>query len=427
MRNPTVSGLPWIMIFIGIWALPARAATEIPVPAGTLALGPPTTIVEGTANLSAPALGVTATGTVHLAWFAQRGEDTALLTVRMEEAAPSAVVRVDPPGARAGALHQAPGLAVDDGTLYLTWSVSKPAADAPFASDLVLARSADGGRTFTPPVLVNDDGAAIPHGFEHVGTAPDGRVVMAWLDNRGGHHSGAGALFACSEDRGRTITPNLTLDGMACPCCRPTIAAAPGGALWAVWRKTFPGDVRDVVVARSTNGGGSFSKPAVVRDDGWVFPACPHRGPAIGFDRAGRLYVAWYTEGRDGQPRLYLATSDDEGGSFTDPVSLQTSTTSLPDQLRMAVHPDGIVVAVWEEITGVRKQVVLRLSLDRGRTFGPLQLLSEGAKAEYPTVAINAGGFVAVSWKEHAWPNNRVVLRVGSVTRPPTGVPNPAP
>jgi hypothetical protein len=79
----------------------------------------------------------------------------------------------------------------------------------------------------------------------------------------------------------------------------------------------------------------------------------------------------------------------------------------------MAVHPNGMVVAVWEEVTGVRKRAVMRVSLDRGRTFAPVQALSDGAKAETPTVAIHDSGVMAVSWTEHAWPNNRIVVQLG--------------
>ena len=77
----------------------------------------------------------------------------------------------------------------------------------------------------------------------------------------------------------------------------------------------------------------------------------------------------------------------------------------------MAVHSDGAVIAVWEEVTGVRKRTVMRVSLDRGRTFGSVQILSDGAKAETPTVAVHPNGTIALAWSEHAWPHNRLVVQ----------------
>ncbi|MER3424224.1 MAG: hypothetical protein C4293_14385 [Nitrospiraceae bacterium] len=57
----------------------------------------------------------------------------------------------------------------------------------------------------------------------------------------------------------------------------------------------------------------------------------------------------------------------------------------------------------------------MRLSMDRGQTFGPVQALSEGARAENPTVAVHDSGAVAVSWTEHAFPNNRIILQQGKL------------
>jgi hypothetical protein len=179
------------------------------------------------------------------------------------------------------------------------------------------------------------------------------------------------------------------------------------------WRKTFEGNVRDIVLAHSSDKGLRFSAPILVNRDGWVFDACPHRGPSLAFDRAGRLYVGWYTEGVDEQPRIYVTASDDRGTTFSNPVALHDSPTSLPDHLRMALHPDGLIVAVWEEVTGVRKRVAMRVSVDQGRTFGPRQILSDGSKAEHPTVAVHSNGTVAIGWTEHTFPNNRIVVQRG--------------
>ena len=173
--------------------------------------------------------------------------------------------------------------------------------------------------------------------------------------------------------------------------------------------------MRDIVVAHSSDQGRTFSSPTVVSRDEWVFDACPHRGPSIAFDGRGRLYIGWYTEGRDEQPRLLSATSDDQGTTFSTPVPLHAAATSLPDNLQMAAHPDGQVVAVWEEVTGVRKRVVMRMSIDRGHTFGPVLTLSSGSKAEHPTVAIHRSGKVAMGWTEHAFPHNKIMVQQGQL------------
>lgn len=368
-------------------------------------------VVEAPVQVSPPSLQYDHAGKLHVAWFEKEGKTgNVYLATIPETGTELRRKQVNGKGAEPDALHQSPGLAIGPkGDLFVTWAT--PKEGAPFAADLRLARSVDGGASFAPPLVVNDDGAPINHTFEHVLATETGDIYLIWLDNRNKDKSGAGTMFACSRDGGVTVEKNLAVDGMACPCCRPMAATAPDGSLWVAWRKTFEGNVRDIVVARSADRGRSFSPPMVVRRDGWSFPACPHRGPALAFDKHGRLYVGWYTEGTDEQPRIYIATSDDQGRTFSAPQSLHTSATSLPDQFRLAVHPEGQVIAVWEEVTGVRKRVVMRVSADRGATFGAVQPLSEGAKAENPTIAIHPSGAVAIGWTEHAWPNNRIVVQ----------------
>lgn len=396
-------------------ALPASADNDRQ-PA--ISLQAPIKLAQSTAALSPPVLRFTRDGLLHAAWVEQSGPQGEVKTAQVPAGKPAiTTVQVNQSGRGPGAVHQSPGFTIGpDGMQFVTWSAANKTPGALFASDLQLARSSD-GRIFQPPVQVNDDGLPISHTFEALAAGKDGEIYMAWLDGRRKDRSGAGALFACSQDNGVTVGKNVVIDGMACPCCRPMIAQAPDGSLWVAWRKTFEGNVRDIVVAHSTDRGQTFSPPTVVSHDGWVFDACPHRGPSIEFDGQGRLYIGWYTEGRDEQPRLFIATSDDQGATFSSPVALHSATTSLPDNLHLAVHPDGQVVAVWEEVTGVRKRVVMRLSEDRGRTFGPVLTLSSGSKAEHPTVAIHDSGKVAIGWTEHAFPHNKIMVQQGQLQR----------
>jgi hypothetical protein len=410
--------VPLLMICVLLLTVtlsPAGAEQEVKL---SLTLDPILPVFVGPVPISPPAVRFDKRGSVHLAWLEKTGPVGAVKSVRIgkENKTAATPVQVNSEAFPPDAFHQAPGLATGTNNhVFVSWSTTNRTPGALFASDLHVVRSQDGGQTFEAPVQVNDDGLPISHTFEDLATGHGSDLYVTWLDGRGKDQSGSAVLFGCSNNQGQTMGKNLTVDGMACPCCRPMVAVAPNGHLWVAWRKTFAGNVRDIVLAKSEDRGQTFSPPSLVHKDNWVFSACPHRGPSIGFDRFGRIYVGWYTEGTNEQPRLLVATSDDQGRTFSSPVSLHTSTTSLPDQMRMAVHPDGAVVAVWEEITGVRKRAVMRMSMDRGQHFGPLQILSTGAKAEYPTVAIHENGAVAVSWMEHAFPMNRIVLQQGTL------------
>jgi hypothetical protein len=102
----------------------------------------------------------------------------------------------------------------------------------------------------------------------------------------------------------------------------------------------------DMVLGLSRDGGKSFETPARVADDGWKITACPHRGGQVAMDGNGKVYAAWYTEGKQGVPRMLLATSAD-GRRFGAPLRINSSTATIPDQIRLAVNAAGQVVVVW--------------------------------------------------------------------------------
>jgi hypothetical protein len=111
--------------------------------------------------------------------------------------------------------------------------------------------------------------------------------------------------------------------------------------------------------------------------------ACPHRGGSIAADARGRLYAVWYTEGAEGRPDLLFATSAD-GRRFSAPRRLHTATGSIPDHVRLAVDGAGRAVIVWEDSTAVRRRVIMRTTLDGGRTPSPPQTLTQAVKAFAP-------------------------------------------
>ena len=89
-----------------------------------------------------------------------------------------------------------------------------------------------------------------------------------------------------------------------------------------------------MVLSTSRDGGRSFGPANLVSADHWRITACPHRGGTVGIDGRGRIYATWYTEGTQARPDLYFAASDD-GRRFGPRRRLHTSTTSIPDHVRM--------------------------------------------------------------------------------------------
>ncbi len=96
--------------------------------------------------------------------------------------------------------------------IYMMASVQPTGATS--GTDVMFVRSADGGKTFSAPVRVNDD--PINHNKWHwLGTlsvAPNGRIDSVWLDTRNAANNTDSQLFySYSTDAGNTWSPNVAV------------------------------------------------------------------------------------------------------------------------------------------------------------------------------------------------------------------------
>ena len=416
MRMPTViTCLPHLLCVMAFglaaaWTpsfVSAEATDSSPI------VGPKYTTVHNVKNVVGPSVQIDDQGRIAAAWVEEDKDARTILFARSEEPGGplGPAVAVNQPSESPYYRQEAPALVVRGQEVFVTWSKTHPkmTPDKPFSGELRVSRSTDGGRSFGPSTLVNDDDQVIQHTFDAMQVAPDGVLHFAWIDGREGKKE-PGTFVARSTDQGRTITKNFKVDDNTCVCCRTSVAASDDGMVYVAWRKIFDGNVRETVVARSTDGGQTFAAPVVVGNDRWVYQACPHRPASLGVDRSGRLYVVWYTEGADETPAVYLAYSDDRGRTFSEKKQLNRSKGTFPDHPQMAVDSQGRVMVIWEEQSPVRREIVMSHSLDRGQSFSLPTKLNE-KHGQTPTIAVNDQGTVVMGWKEHAMPAHRLVIQ----------------
>lgn len=378
-----------------------------------IALGPKWMTAHQVKSVVGPSVQIDEQGIVSSAWVEEDKDTRTILFARSDrpDGPLGSPVPINQPGESVYYRQESPAVTVNGKDVSITWSLTHPklTPDKPFAGELRLSRSTDGGRTFAPSILVNDDGQVIQHTFDSIQSAPDGTLHMAWIDGREGKKE-PGTFVARSVDHGRAIAKNVKIDDETCVCCRTAVATSADGVVYVAWRKIFEGHVRETVVSRSSDGGETYSPSVVVGNDRWVYPACPHRPASLGVDRSGRLYVVWYTEGADEIPAVYVAYSDDRGKSFSPKKQLNRAKGTFPDHPQMAVDPAGRIAVIWEEQSPVRREVVASYSLDRGRSFSaPIKLNEKNGQT--PTVAVNQRGTVVMGWKEHAMPAHRLVIQ----------------
>jgi hypothetical protein len=323
------------------------------------------------------------------------------------EPLPTATVR-DPLGAIEAHGEAPPQLAADSsGAISVLYTVGKeiPGQRWP-VSALRFVRSTDRGRSWGEPVTINDGTEFGSHNFHALTVAPDGALLATWLEARQGK---SGVWLSRSSDDGRTWSENRAIySDPTCPCCRTSVAVSGDGTIYVAWRAILDGDVRDVVVTRSSDGGSSWSAPARVRADGWVYPGCPHAGPSLKVDARGRVHVGWWT-GKEGEAGVYYARSEDGARTFSArPIAV--GERARPAHVQLGVADDGDVIVAWDDGLGDMPRVLVRRSTDGGASFGSTAVLSDpGVAASYPVVALR-GDSVAVAWSQTTAAEHRAKL-----------------
>lgn len=217
---------------------------------------------------------------------------------------------------------------------------------------IFVSASADGGKTWGPPVEVHRGGA---NEFDDkqalvVDTRSDspfrGRVYVGWdtVLNDGN----AVLRVSWSGDGGQSYSPSAILHRTGANLGIIPLVG-PGGVLHAVW---FHGDNArgpySILSARSEDGGATWSQPVrVAAVAGAGVPNLRTGGiPAAAIDpRTGRLYVVWpddvFTQGVD---QILMTVSDDGGQTWSAARVVSDGPADAPSFTpAVAVGPTGRV------------------------------------------------------------------------------------
>lgn len=258
-----------------------------------------------------------------------------------------------------------PQLLVDGDTVAVVWAQALPRLHT---GHIRFARSTDGGRSFSPPVNVNDDGAEIGHSFPALASDGKGRLAIAWLDSRdkeaatvaGKKYAGSGVYFVTSEDGGAHFSANRRLAGHSCECCRIGLAYGPDGEAQALWRHVFGDNIRDFALARLAPD----ARIERASEDNWQIAACPHHGGALAIDGEGRRHAVWFTGSAQG-PGIYYRHLD--GAAASPPLRLGDADAQPGHAVVFASARE--VWLAWREFDGRRYRVMVQHSRDRGESW----------------------------------------------------------
>lgn len=227
-----------------------------------------------------PALGVAADGAVHAIWLDHRGL-AATRTGHVHGAAKtpanydgvamaqqSGLYHASATAERASAEQQVTSgvcyccktalVAGPDGALYAAWRHVYPGN----LRDMAFAVSRDGGRSFSAPVRVSQDGWAIngcPDDGPALAAGQGGEVHIVWPTVIDGADP-EGAIFYASTRDGRPFTPRLRVPASGIKPSHPHIVVGPDGRVFVAWDESVGGQRTPVLaeVTRGADGAGRF-------------------------------------------------------------------------------------------------------------------------------------------------------------------------
>ena len=269
------------------------------------------------------------------------------------------------------------------------------------------AGSKDGGRTFSPAVTVAGASLTGARGWQAATLGYDGGVQVVWLDGRNAapmaHAHGKGAskpmrpaggprqdIFHASW-KGDSRPVEHLIQANVCFCCKTAVVAS-GEKVYAAWRHIYPGSLRDIVVARSTDNGATFGPPIRVSEDGWKIDACPDDGPAMAADGHDGIHIAWPTLVAGDTPRKAIFYSTLKGDSFAPRVRLDAGDAD-PAHPQIAADHHTNTAVVWDERTSERRRIVFRPVTD-GTVEAPR--FFDGDSVSYPVVAAGEGYWIVL-------------------------------
>ncbi len=235
--------------------------------------------------------------------------------------------------------------------------------------DILLARSRDGGKSWTPPVALNTN-AAVDSGFDispRVATDTAGNWVAVWSSGdslAGSIGLDRDVLTARSADGGASWSRPMPLNTNAAVDTRadgaPSVDSDAKGIWLAVWSSADTladtlGMDRDILVARSTDQGASWTVPAALNRSAGL-DSREDSSPTIVCDRNGNWLTVWHSwdsfgEHLDVDADIFLSYSSDGGLGWSEPSTVNPGASEDDgDDVLPHVATDGLGrwVAAWQ-------------------------------------------------------------------------------
>ena len=214
------------------------------------------------------------------------------------------------------ALSHGPAIgSLGNSAIFVAWEDCRPGAGG--GGDIYFSKSLNGGYSFVPEIIVNDDGTNKGQAWATMDVDKWGVIYLAFVDSRNWDEKGSDIYFSKSTDQGKSFEPNIRVndDTGYLNQTKPSIFVDNDGTVNVVWEDIvhdYPG--ADIRFARSTDGGKTFGSSVVVND---IPVPSQHGYPDVAVSPRGDVYVVW-GDWRESDSDIYFSVSRDGGKTFGD-------------------------------------------------------------------------------------------------------------
>ncbi len=303
-------------------------------------------------------------------------------------------------------------VALENGDLAAHWLERE--GEGTYAYGVRIARSTNGGDSWSSVTTPHTDGLEAEHGFVSLWAAGGDGVGAVWLDGRKSAMPDSAremTLRTTVLGRDGVTLPDALLDPRICDCCQTATAATASGRV-VVYRNRTDDEIRDIAIVREADG--VWSEPTIVFADNWHFEACPVNGPSVA--AAGdSVAVAWFTGAQD-TARVRLAMSTDGGRTFGPAVRVDDGDPI--GRVSVVLDESARPVVVWMERAGTDSSSVRvrRVAWDgRQSDAVPVTTVAGSRRSGFPRM-VRAGNQLVFAWTV---PGDPMLVRTGTATLTP--------
>lgn len=299
-----------------------------------------------------------------------------------------------------------PSLVTDSsGHLYAVWEDRKALADGVTVVDRIYSSfSLDGGQSWSESLPVFDDSRNVEQEAPKLLIGSDGVLYVVWAEKDPSQRIPQTHIhFAKSLDGGQSWSDPVRIEDTSIDrALNPTLALDGDGTLYAAWgdgRRDFKADI---YFAKSTNGGEDWQESRKINS----VSNSAFDSDAIDFTPSflvagdGTLYLAW-SDNRNGDFDIYFARSEDQGENWS--ANMRMNQGLFNHQVTpQLIEQDGTLYAVWSDEREGNNKIYLATSTDRGETWSEDVLYEPplGATQHDPQLVSNDDGQIYVGWRQ---------------------------